>query len=134
MMSYKIIDMSTDNGRELFQSATAAIDNAIEVEKIRLAVIRLGRDDPFAALPKRRNGRPSLMGDDTGYWQKRSKREGETQNGERKEREPRPSELEVRHYASDEEGKPTYETTVELPPLKPLVRKLGEEKFQICGK
>jgi len=130
MMSYKLIDVQSEKGLELFKTATAQIENAIEVEKMRLAVMRLRRDDPFAALPKqrhweKRNGR----GEDGGAW-KKSRLEGdEAQNGggERPPRPPKPEELEVRYWASTEEdGKPTYELAVDLPDLKPLIKKLDK--------
>ena len=145
LLSYKIIELNTEKGRELFQTATAQIDNSIEVEKLRLAVLRLGREDPFSALPKHQRlcqqcncPKRSRRGEDGGEW-KKSRREEESFNGgggeggegERPERPPKPNETEVRYYASTEEdGKATYEVSVELPPLKPLVRKLGEYRKQ----
>lgn len=131
LMSYKIIDLDTDNGRALFQTATAAIDNSIEVEKIRLAVRRLGCEDPFAALSKvkqlcsechcpKRNGK----GEEAGRWKKTRREEENLNSVEGKSERPDLPPLEVKQFASNEEGIATYECSIELPPLQAAVRKL----------
>lgn len=154
LLSYRMADLDTEEGRALFDAATERHNNQIEIAKLKFAVRRLCREDPLAALPKpppktgpivstppppprrqrptptthpRRDEAVDGASDSADAKEEAQSNEEAEKGGEVKDTHAEGSNAEDPNAeGSNAEGESHYDVSVDLPALKPLVSKLDK--------